>query len=95
MGPSLCPKAPRTANNLDLNLTSHLKAIPDARMLRGVQIPAWYLLLLAVLGILSRCQSLRYLERFAIRHNSVLIEVLGLVSRPGDLRAKSLELLQD
>jgi hypothetical protein len=43
----------------DLDLISYLKAIPDARMRRGVRIPAWYLLLVAVLGILSRCQSLR------------------------------------
>jgi hypothetical protein len=41
-------------------------------MRRGIRIPACYLLLLAVLGILSRCQSLRDLECFAIRHHSVL-----------------------
>jgi hypothetical protein len=45
----------------DLDLISFLQAIPDARMRRGVRIPAWYLLLVAVLGILSRCQSLRAL----------------------------------
>ena len=44
---------------IDLDLISFLKAIPDARMRRGIRIPAWYLLLVAVLGILSRCQSLR------------------------------------
>ena len=43
-------------------------------MRRGVRFPAWYLLLVAVLGILSGCQSLRDLERFAIRHHSVLTE---------------------
>jgi hypothetical protein len=47
-------------------------------MRRGVRIPACYLLLVAVLGILSSCQSLRDLERFAIRHHSVLTEALGL-----------------
>jgi hypothetical protein len=36
-------------------------------MRRGVRIPAWYLLLVAVLGILSKCESLRDLERFARR----------------------------
>lgn len=46
----------------DLDLISHLKAIPDAQMRRGVRTPAWYLLLVAVLGILSGCQSLRDLE---------------------------------
>ena len=65
----------------DLDLISYLQAIPDARMRRGVRIPAWYLLLVAVLGILSRCQSLRDLERFAIRHHSVLTAALGLELR--------------
>jgi hypothetical protein len=49
----------------DLDLISYLKAIPDARMRRSVRIPAWYLLLVAVLGILSRCQSLRDMERYS------------------------------
>ena len=65
----------------DLNLISFLKAIPDARMRRGIRIPAWYLLLVAVLGILSGCQSLRDLERFAIRHHSALGEALGIELR--------------
>ena len=62
----------------DLDLISFLQAIPDPRMQRGVRIPSWYLLLVAVLGILSDCQSLRDLERFASRHHSVLIKSLGL-----------------
>ncbi len=65
----------------DLDLISYLKAIPDARMRRGVRTPAWYLLLVAVLGILSRCQSLRDLERFSIRHHSVLTAALGIELR--------------
>ena len=52
----------------DLDLISFLKAIPDTRMRRRIQIPAWYLQLVAVLGILSKCESLRDLERFARRH---------------------------
>ena len=36
---------------------------------------------MAVLGILSGCKSLRDLERFAIRHHSVLTEALGLELR--------------
>ena len=75
------PKAVATAT--DLNLISFLKAIPDARMRRGVRIPAWYLLLVAVLGILSKCESLRDLERFARRHHAVLTEALGIeLKRP-------------
>ncbi len=66
----------------DLDLISYLRSIPDARMRRGVQFPAWYLLLVAVLGILSGCQSLRDLERFAIRHHGVLTEALEIELRP-------------
>jgi hypothetical protein len=65
----------------DLDLITYLRSIPDARMRRGVRFPAWYLLLVAVLGILSGCQSLRDLERFAIRHHTVLTEALGLELR--------------
>ena len=62
----------------DLDLISYLKEIPDACMRRGVRIPARYLLLVAVLGIMSGCQRLRDLERLAIRHHSVLSEALGI-----------------
>jgi hypothetical protein len=65
----------------DLDLISYLQAIPDARMRRGVRIPAWYLLLVAVLGVLSGCQSLRDLERFARRHHGALTKSLGLELR--------------
>ncbi|MCP9790534.1 ISAs1 family transposase [Vulcanococcus limneticus Candia 3F8] len=65
----------------DLDLISYLKAIPDSRMRRGVRIPAWYLLLVAVLGILSKCESLRDLARFARRHHGVLTTALGLELR--------------
>lgn len=65
----------------DLDLISYLKAIPDAQMRRGVRTPAWYLLLVAVLGILSDCQSLRDLERFARRHHGTLTKALGLELR--------------
>ena len=47
----------------NLDLISYLEAIPDALIRWGFRIPAWYLLLVAVLGILSGCQSLRDLER--------------------------------
>jgi hypothetical protein len=65
----------------DLDLISFLQAIPDARMRCGVRIPAWYLLLVAVLGMLSGCQSLRNLERFAGRHHGVPSKSLGLEPR--------------
>ena len=34
-------------------------------MRRGIRIPAWYLLLVAILSILSSCQILRDLERYS------------------------------
>jgi hypothetical protein len=39
------------------DLIGFLKAIPDGRYRRGVRYPQWYLLLVAVLGILSGCRS--------------------------------------
>ncbi|QNG27900.1 transposase family protein [Synechococcus sp. HK01-R] len=50
-------------------------------MRRGVRFPAWYLLLVAVFGILSGCQSLRDLQRFAIHHHAVLTEAPGVELR--------------
>jgi hypothetical protein len=38
---------------------SFLCAVPDHRKRLGNLIPAWYLLMVAVLGILSSCKSLR------------------------------------
>jgi len=49
------------------DLISFLKAIPDGRYRRGVRYPQWFLLLVAVLGILSGCRSSRDLEAFASR----------------------------
>jgi hypothetical protein len=47
----------------DLDLISCTRAIPDTRMRRGVCFLAWYLLLVAQLGILRGRQSVRELER--------------------------------
>ena len=52
----------------------------------GVRFPAWYRLLVAVLRIMSGCQSLRDLERFVLRHHVVLTEALDL-----ELRRPSLD----
>ena len=60
------------------DLISFLKAIPDGRYRRGVRYPQWFLLLVAVLGILSGCRSSRDLEAFAWRHHKVLNQALGL-----------------
>jgi hypothetical protein len=60
------------------HLISFLKAIPDGRYRRGVRYPQWFLLLVAVLGILSGCRSSRELEAFARRHREALNQALGL-----------------
>ena len=60
------------------DLISFLKAIADGRFRRGVRYPQWFLLLVAVLGILSGCRSSRDLEAFAKRHHKALNPALGL-----------------
>lgn len=64
----------RTSNDL----ISFLRAIPDGRYRRGVRYPQWFLMLVAVLGILSSCWSSRDLEAFARRHRESLNQALGL-----------------
>ncbi len=75
----------------DLDLISFLKAIPDARMRRGVRIPGWYLLLVTVQGVLSGCESLRDLVRFARRHQAASQQVvyLRMSSNGFPLRSKT------
>ena len=59
------------------DLISFLKALPDCRMRRGVRFPQWWMLLVAILAILSNEGSLVGIERFARRHRHVLNELLG------------------
>jgi hypothetical protein len=49
------------------DLIRFLNAIPDGRYRRGVLYPQWFLLVVAVLDILSGCRSSRDLEAFARR----------------------------
>lgn len=74
------PNTPDAAvDQADANdLISFLKAIPDGRYRRGVRYPQWFLLLVAVLGILSGCRSSRDLEAFARRHRQALHQALSL-----------------
>ena len=59
------------------DLISFLKAFPDCRMRRGVRFPQWWMLLVAILAILSNQGSLLGMERFAKRHRKTLNELLG------------------
>ena len=74
------------------DLISFLKAIPHGRYRRGVRYPQWFLLLVAVLGILSGCRSSRDLEAFARRHREALNQALGLDFRRWPSDATSLYL---
>jgi hypothetical protein len=77
------PEIQDTANdeNAPSDLISFHKAIPDGRFQRDVRYPQWFLLLVAVLGILSGCRSSRDLERFARRHLEAFNQALGLEYR--------------
>ena len=67
------------ADQLDSSdLISFLKAIPDGRLRRGVPYPPWFLLLVAVLGILSGSRSSPDLEAFAKRHRQEFNQALGM-----------------
>ena len=65
------------------DLISFLKALPDCRMRRGIRFPQWWMLLVAILSILSGQGSLLGMERFAKRHRKTLNELLGIhVAKP-------------
>lgn len=53
------------------------KSLPDCRMRRGIRFPQWWMLLVAILAILSGKGSLVGMERFSKRHRLVLNELLG------------------
>ena len=58
-------------------LISFLKALPDCRMRRRIRFPQWWLLLVAILSILSGQGLVVGMERFANRHRQTLNELLG------------------
>jgi hypothetical protein len=65
------------------DLISFLKALPNCRLRRGIRYPQWWMLLVAILAILSYQGSLLGMERFARRHRKTLNELLGtLVANP-------------
>ena len=68
------------------DLISFLKALPYCRMRRRVRLPQWWMLLVAILAILSNQGSLLGMERFAKRHRKTLNELLGthIASPPSD-----------
>ena len=68
------------------DLISFLKALPDCRLRRGIRYPQWWMLLVAILAILSNQGSLLGMERFAKRHRKTLNELLGthIANPPSD-----------
>jgi hypothetical protein len=78
--------APLQNSAAEADLISFLKALPDCRMRRGVRCPQWWMLLVAILAILSNQGSLLGMERFAKRHRKALNELLGthIAKSPSD-----------
>ena len=68
------------------DLISFLKALVDCRMRHVVLFLQWWMLLVAILAILTKQGSLMGMERFAKRHRNTLIELLGthIASPPSD-----------
>ena len=56
---------PATSPDTASDLISFLKALPDCRMRRGIRFPQWWMLLVAILSILSGQGSLVGMEPFA------------------------------
>jgi hypothetical protein len=52
------PAEPAATAATSGDLISFLKALPDCRMRRGVRFPQWWMLLVAILAILSNEGSL-------------------------------------
>jgi len=80
------PSQPATTPAVASDLISFLKALPDCRKRRGIRFPQWWMLLVAILAILSGQGSLVGMERFAKRHRQTLNELLGtdFVKSPSD-----------
>jgi hypothetical protein len=78
-GNSSSPLASQPATTLVVasDLISFLKSLPDCRMRRGIRFPQWWMLLVAILSILSGQGSLVGMERFAKRHRQTLNDLLG------------------
>ncbi|MFM7754992.1 MAG: transposase family protein [Cyanobium sp.] len=67
---------PATTPAAASDLISFLKALPDCRMRRGVRFPQWWMLLVAILSILSGQGSLvGGMERFAKRHRQMSTDI--------------------
>lgn len=60
------------------DLISSLKALPDCRLPRGFRYPQWWMLLEAILALLSNQDPSVGTERFAKRHRKTLNEQLGI-----------------
>ena len=81
------PTPPLQSPAAATDLISFLKALPDCRMRRGVRFPQWWMLLVAILAILSGQGSLLGMERFAKRHRKTLNQLLGthIAKSPSDV----------
>ena len=67
------PTAPAAASDL----ISFLKAPPDCRMRHGIRSPQWWMLLVAILSIVSGQGSLVGMERFTKHHHQTFNALLS------------------
>jgi hypothetical protein len=58
-------------------LISFFKVLQDCRIRLDIRFPLWWMLLVAILAILSGQGMMVVMERFAKRHRQTLNELLG------------------
>jgi hypothetical protein len=59
-----------------MSLIDYLQQVPDFRT--EPRYPLWVVLLLVIMGVMSGCQGYRALEDFVVRHQAVLLDLMGL-----------------
>jgi hypothetical protein len=64
--------------SMDKSLIDYLKQIPDFRHPEGCRHPLWLVLLIVIMGVISRDWGDRALGRFVERHRRELIKLLSI-----------------
>jgi hypothetical protein len=62
-----------------MSLIDYLQQVPDFRT--QPRYPLWVVLVLVIMGVMSGCSGYRALEDFVVRHQAVLLELMGLRQR--------------
>jgi len=59
-----------------MSLIDYLQQVPDFRT--QPRYPLWVVLVLVIMGVMSGCTGYRALEDFVVRHQAVLLDLMGL-----------------